>query len=410
MPIRVLLVSSKFPPEYSGSGLRAHRTYQRLSRKYDLIYAVLCSSVTDNTSAVYPLEGARVTRIAAKIWPQTSAQAWDQRSWQHKLALRVNYFSEFSPVWRFLRQHQAQFDVVHVFGNCAVTSAVISFCNRYRKPLLIEMTYDTTPRQYKPWVMRFWDREPSGFHPGTRFVCISEKLAETCRRYGITHPIWTRPNPVDVSIFHVDRLRKQEYRGKHSGFGPRDVVLVNVSKFMPLKNQIFLLDVLQQLPQQYKLVLAGPVVDDGPNSRRDREYIQDVKEKIVQLDLDDRVKLKEGFITRPDELMKMADVYVFPSKLEGLGTPMIESLCCGVPVVANRLPGVTDAWIKEGQNGWLSSLDPVEFAQKIERSRIIPETQMEHMARQMQSVAGVESVDEQYFHLLRSLAQDKNKQ
>jgi glycosyltransferase involved in cell wall biosynthesis len=33
----------------------------------------------------------------------------------------------------------------------------------------------------------------------------------------------------------------------------------------------------------------------------------------------------------------MADVYMFPTKEEGLGTPMLEAIACGTPVVANNI-------------------------------------------------------------------------
>ena len=43
--MKVLLVSSKYLPEYSGSGLRAHNLYKRLCRKFDIDYDVLCNSL-----------------------------------------------------------------------------------------------------------------------------------------------------------------------------------------------------------------------------------------------------------------------------------------------------------------------------------------------------------------------------
>ena len=34
-----------------------------------------------------------------------------------------------------------------------------------------------------------------------------------------------------------------------------------------------------------------------------------------------------------------------------------EALSCGIPVVANKIDGVTTDWIEEGKNGYLASLD-----------------------------------------------------
>ena len=43
--MKVLLVSSKYQPEYSGSGFRAHHLYKRLSSKFKINYDVVCNSL-----------------------------------------------------------------------------------------------------------------------------------------------------------------------------------------------------------------------------------------------------------------------------------------------------------------------------------------------------------------------------
>ena len=410
MNLRVLLVSSKYPPEYAGSALRAHRTYLRLHQKFGLEFEVLCSSVEENTNCVYEHEGIKVTRLARKWMPVVSRQTWDQNSLKNKLSLRVNYFSEAFPTFDFLKKNLARFDLVHVFGNSAVTSAVISFCNRICKPLIVEITYDSRPQPYKPLFMKFFDRDPSGFHSQTQIICISPKLEAGCRAFGIYQNIYTRPNPIDTGVFHVDRPKKWEYRVKHSEFSKSDVVLVNVSKFMPLKNQVFLLEVLKLLPEKYKLFLAGPVVKEGPNAKRDAEYLLLIKNKIAEYKLQTRVQYQEGFVAHTHELIKMSDMYVFPSKVEGLGTPMIESICCGVPVVAHRLPGVTDAWIKEGENGYTCALNAAEFARKIQQAAVLSQEKLDTAAMVLQNIAGEERIDEEYFRLIQSLTQKKMNQ
>ena len=42
--MRILLVSSKFNPEYSGSGYRAEKTYSRLEKKFKINYNVISNS------------------------------------------------------------------------------------------------------------------------------------------------------------------------------------------------------------------------------------------------------------------------------------------------------------------------------------------------------------------------------
>ena len=400
---KILVVSSKYPPEYSGSGHRAHQTYKRLQKKFNIQFDVLAGSIIENKSALYTYDGVKVFRIANKLLPHQSLQPWEKSVLIEKLALRLNYLTEAMPTLDFLRKNHKKYDLIHVFGNVAVTSAAITFCNWQHKPLIVEMTYDSRPQQYKPFMMRWLDRDRSGFHAKTQIVCISKRLENICRESGVHQTIWTRPNPVDTNLFCVDRQRKSGYRSRNSRFKESDIVLVNVAKFMPLKNQDFLIEVLKMLPEKYKLVLAGPLVKEGPNAERDQKFMRLIEQKIAEYRLGPRVQIKEGYIEAAHEYIKMADVYTFPSKMEGLGTPMIESICCGVPVVANRLEGVTDAWIKEGENGYLSLLDSKKFAGKVEQAAVLPENLLNKSAQELQTIAGAEHIDREYYRIIQSL-------
>jgi len=410
MTMRVLVVSSKYPSEYSGSGLRAHRTYLRLKEKEGIEFDVLCSSVTENSNLCYTHEGVNVRRIACKLLPSASRQQWDQRTIIDKLALRINYWCEAVVTWVFLARHHRLYDAVHVFGNVAVTSAAITFCNVKRKPLIVELTYDASPQQFRPLLVKWLDSSPQGFHQTARFVCISARLEESLREAGMTHAFWQRGNPVDETKFFSERNKKDEFRRRCCSFAPTDKVLVHIAKFMPLKNQDFLVDVLRLLPNHYKMVLAGPLVRTGPNVDRDTQYLQQVRDRVADFGLQDRVEIMEGFIEDVAPFMKMADVTLLPSRQEALGTPMLESLCCGVPVVAVRMEGITDQWIKDGVNGGLSDLTPEEFARKIEQAVTIPLDQLDTSAREITERVSTRTIDEGYVRLLKDIQRSPNDQ
>lgn len=59
-----------------------------------------------------------------------------------------------------------------------------------------------------------------------------------------------------------------------------------------------------------------------------------------------------SFTAKPEEYMAAADIFCLPSYREGFGMTIIEAAACGVPAVASRIYGITDA-VADGKTGLL---------------------------------------------------------
>ena len=66
-----------------------------------------------------------------------------------------------------------------------------------------------------------------------------------------------------------------------------------------------------------------------------------------------------GYTNKPERFMQAADLFCLPSYREGFGSSVIEAAACGVPALASRIYGLTDA-VVEGQTGWLHKAGDVE--------------------------------------------------
>ncbi len=67
-------------------------------------------------------------------------------------------------------------------------------------------------------------------------------------------------------------------------------------------------------------------------------------------------------------LVSQHDVMVMPSRYEGFGSTLIEAMSQGCPVVASRIPGVTDTIVTDGEDGFLFPIGNCrQAAQQIER-------------------------------------------
>jgi len=408
--MRVLLVSSKYHPEYAGSALRARNTYVRLARNHGLSYETLASSVTRNFPRIYRVDGVPVYSFALKlsIYLPPGGNDGPVRRFLKRLlnvsVARFNYCVEAFFTLIYLCLKARKFDLFHVFGENNITAAALTFAKITGKPVLLELVnIQEDPRQYEPFFISWL--LGAGYPSNVMIVCISKYLHDVCLRHGYPpERLWLRPNPVDERIFNYHEQDRLECRRSLALHEPDDVVLVYLAKFRPLKNQLFLIEVMRLLPDRFKLILAGPVVESGPVAARQREYYHRIEAAVAEAGLANRVVRVPRFVEDPERYLKSADVYLMPSLNEALGTPVLEALACGVPVVANDLPGVFDQWIEQGVNGFIEPLDPAAWARRVLQAAALSREAKSKASENILAKASFKIIDKRYHELLVSLA------
>ena len=135
--MNILLVSSKYMPEYSGSGFRAHNLYKRLTKKHpEIDLTVLVGSETENESTVYEHDGFTVNRIAEKKFPSLG------KSILRRYQIAKNFHSEYHATKKYLKSLSVKPDLIHIFGQNYVSAAVLRFAGDNKIPVLIELLHD----------------------------------------------------------------------------------------------------------------------------------------------------------------------------------------------------------------------------------------------------------------------------
>ncbi|HPN84109.1 MAG TPA: glycosyltransferase family 4 protein [Victivallales bacterium] len=402
--MNILLVSSKYMPEYSGSGLRAHNLYKRILRKSQELNltAVITGSETENDIKEYSYEGFTINRIACKKYEKLSKNPLIRR-WQNWR----NFHSEFCSTQKFLKNLKHKPGLIHIFGKSYVTAASLNYGIANSIPTLIELCNEMiSPAFYVPFPSNIF----AGIKPSEKYkyVCISERLKNVCLNNGVPEgKIWCRPNPVDEKKFYpVSSKEKIEIRRKITGWDESIKLLCYVAKLIPRKNHLFLLHVIEKLPDNYRLFIGGPSVESGVEFERDSALICEISKKLKEKKLEEKVKFLPGFFPNIDEIYKMSDVYMFPTKEEGLGTPLLEAVACGIPVVANRIKGISDVWIKDEKNGFVSDLNHEEFSEKIKLACEFSERQKLEESQKILTIAGTEAIDKKYIQTIKDLGSE----
>ena len=135
-------------------------------------------------------------------------------------------------------------------------------------------------------------------------------------------------NAIDLDKFKYDKNVQNEVR-KELGIEDK-FVIGHVGRFCYQKNQEFLIDVFEEVYKQNPnavLMLIG----DGSNRKK-------IEKKVGQQNLEDSV-LFLGNRNDVNRLYQAMDVFVLPSRYEGLGMVAVEAQFCGVKtVISDRVP------------------------------------------------------------------------
>ena len=390
---KILVVSSKFPPaEYSGSGLRAFNTYKRLEKKYAINWDVVTNSMTFTGNTHYKYGGKEVFRIASPVKIQ------QQNFFLKKLSILLSIIWETLTVIYFLSFNSKKYKLLHTFGNTWSIGIFTLFFFYKKKPILREVVNDIKNPFY-PSQIDFLIKKI--FIKKNLIVAISKKIAIICKNKKIKN-VWQRPNPVNEKKFFPDQKNKYKFRKSLTKFTKKDIVLSSLGSLVSRKNHIFLLDVLKILPKKFKLIIVGPI------NKKEVNYFKDLKKKVLELGLKSRVQIKKKFISNIDEYIKLSDVYLFPSKSEGLGTSILEAQACGIPIVSNLLKNITDCEIKDGYGGYCASLDPKNFKRKIELSLKIPKKKLIKNSEMILKRASSEVIDKEYYYYISNILKKFN--
>jgi glycosyltransferase involved in cell wall biosynthesis len=190
-------------------------------------------------------------------------------------------------------------------------------------------------------------------------IAVSQAAADTAvEAYGLT------PENIRVIYSGVDTRDHDSDRGVErdpllreslslTGAFP---VLLNVARLHPMKGQRYLIPMMTKLREPWpdaRLLIAGQ-----------GELRGELQTLIDAMNLQDHIMLLGRRSDVPD-LMRAADVFVFPSLSEGLGMAVIEAMASGLPVVAADAGPLREVVIHRQTGVLVTPRDPNALAEGV---------------------------------------------
>ncbi len=152
------------------------------------------------------------------------------------------------------------------------------------------------------------------------------------------------PNSVDTEVFSPAQPRQKEQIREELGIPADKLVVLYVGRLSEVKGVDILLGAWALLPEDLQRTTGLWIVGDGPER-------QNLERQAHQAGISSSVVFT-GMRDNVVDYYHAADVFVLPSRAEGLSNAMVEAMACGLACAASAIGGALDLIVDE-QNGCL---------------------------------------------------------
>lgn len=173
-----------------------------------------------------------------------------------------------------------------------------------------------------------------------------------------------------IENLYINKIEKR----KEINLPENGTVLVSVGELNQNKNHEVIIRALALInnPDIYYIICGqGPLY----------QYLKDL---CVKLKVESNVRIL-GYRKDAIEILKISDIFVFPSKREGMSMSLMEAMAARLPVICSRIRGNTDL-IKNGEGGYLVKTMDVNAYAKVIRLLICNHNLCMSMSRNNQKI------------------------
>lgn len=213
------------------------------------------------------------------------------------------------------------YKIIHVHGNALIYIYPLIVAEKMKDTCRIMHSHNTRTASPLYYPIHWFNRKRIGKLSDVKLAC-SKDAGEWM--FGTGSNCTIIQNGIEIENFRFQKDVRAVYR-KRLGV-ENQFVVGNVARFLPSKNHLFLLQIfceLLLLNADSILLLAG----EG----REKEKIE---KKAKQLGIFSKVRFL-GVRNDVSELMQAMDIFVLPSRFEGLGIVLIEAQFAGLHCIAS---------------------------------------------------------------------------
>lgn len=237
-------------------------------------------------------------------------------------------------LFNFILHNIKKFEIIHFHGLTGNLILLATFLKIFRKITIGKFTLlgDDDPTSIIRGVTRGVMKHLL-FSSFDTFIIPNIAFLEVCHGYGVNESKFVNiPNGVDTERFSPESISGKKALRSRLGFAEEDILLCYVGPLESRKGVDMLIEVFNRLKmvngirERLKLILVGPLressigkIIEGSPAKGDISVV--------------------GFTNKPEQYMKVADIFVLLSRKEGLPNALLEAMSCGLACVI-----LNEAW------------------------------------------------------------------
>ncbi len=325
---RVLIFSLAYYPKYVGGAEVAIKEITDRIHPADIEFHMVTLRFDSTLPNVEQVGNVLVYRIGFATRNPSMADLK-----KFPLALNKFTFQIIAPLFALHLHHKHHYDGIWAMMAHATGIAAGIFTLLAPVKYVLTLQEGDPPEYIERLALPAWPLFKRAFTSADKVQVISTFLGAWAKRMGYKGEPVVIPNGVDTAFasrtFQESGLSalKEKLRKKEG-----DVFLVTTSRLVHKNGIDTVIQALPSLPPHVKFLILG----NGPDEQK-------LKSQVTNSTLQDRV-LFVGYVQGSDipPYLKISDIFIRPSRSEGMGNSFIEAFAAGIPVIATQEGGLAD--------------------------------------------------------------------
>ncbi|MCH8889176.1 glycosyltransferase family 4 protein [Patescibacteria group bacterium] len=266
---------------------------------------------------------------------------------------------QFLAAWKASRLHKKyKYDAVWAMmaHSCGVPAGIFKTFNT-NIPYILTLQEGDPPEYIERKMALIKPLFRRGFTKADIIQTISTFLSKWARDMEFNGPIEIIPNAVNTSHFSQN-YSEEDIKTVKSEIGKKekDVYIVTTSRLVHKNAVDDVISALPKLPKNVKFLIFGT----GPDEKTLRALAkkEEVEKRVIFYGQIDRNVMPK--------YLKACDIFIRPSRSEGMGISFVEAFAAELPVIATQEGGISDFLFDEKRNpdkeatGWAVDKDSPE--------------------------------------------------